>query len=441
MKICILSFLALTLPKHQYQNAMIYNFSVTNFLSIRDTQRITFATTTDSLNRELSSVEVRPGVRINKIGIFYGPNASGKSNMLTAIKTIFSLLSTPQTDKMQIVPYYHPFALTSDCPTSLEMEFFIDSIKYAYAIEYCATHILRENLSYYPVKSRALFYERTFTGEDKQPKIVFGSTIKLKAKTRQSIIESTFNNHSTLSSVAKLALSDDAEQLTKLHKWVISNVHNIDERSTSSVVAGINDICADCERKEFYTKLLKKADFNIVDFAVADNPDTPQSIVNHINKLNLSEDKKLSLIKDVFFTSHSATGDFELASQYQSDGTIRFIELLPILYNTINGDHIYTIDEIGNKLDFELVTYFINLFLYNSDHSQLLFTTHDVMLLDEDFTRRDVIYIADKDRETASTSYTRISDIGMHKNSSLFNAYRYGKIGSRPEVGSPYLNK
>jgi hypothetical protein len=63
------------------------------------------------------------------------------------------------------------------------------------------------------------------------------------------------------------------------------------------------------------------------------------------------------------------------------------------------------------------------------------------MLLDEDFTRRDVIYIADKDRETASTSYTRISDIGMHKNSSLFNAYRYGKIGSRPEVGSPYLNK
>ena len=82
----------------------------------------------------------------------------------------------------------------------------------------------------------------------------------------------------------------------------------------------------------------------------------------------------------------------------------------------------------------------MELFLYNSDRSQLFFTTHNYLLLDEEFMRRDIVWLTEKHSECASTCYTRVSDMGLHKNLSLFNAYRIGKLGAKPDLGSPYLS-
>ena len=63
---------------------MIYSFSVENFLSIREKQTLSFATTPDTTMRDLLAVEVKPGCYVNKLAVFYGANASGKSNILSA---------------------------------------------------------------------------------------------------------------------------------------------------------------------------------------------------------------------------------------------------------------------------------------------------------------------------------------------------------------------
>ena len=91
-------------------------------------------------------------------------------------------------------------------------------------------------------------------------------------------------------------------------------------------------------------------------------------------------------------------------------------------------------------MHYDLLVYYISLFLYNSEESQVFFTSQSILLLDEDFIRRDVVYLSEKDPDTANTSYIRVSDLGLHKNISLYNAYRIGKLGSKPELGSPYLN-
>jgi AAA15 family ATPase/GTPase len=132
--------------------------------------------------------------------------------------------------------------------------------------------------------------------------------------------------------------------------------------------------------------------------------------------------------------------NFDISIDYQSEGTLRFIELMNVLYDLITGNHIYFLDELGNRMHYDLIVYYLMLFLYNSDSSQLFFTSQSVLLLDEDFIRRDAVYLTEKDIETASSSYKRVSDMGLHKNLSLYNAYRIGKLGSRPELGSPYLN-
>ena len=421
---------------------MIYSFYVENFLSIRDRQEISFATTSDKTVRDFVAVEVKPNVYINKLGIFYGSNASGKSNLLYAMATLFSLLRTPQYDKNGDVIQYMPFALASDKPTYMGAIFYKDGVKYEYHISYCRTHIISEKLEYLPKRTGATFYTREFVDFDKQPKIEFGGTLGMFSRTENSIIENTFNNHTVLSAIAKMSLKDDAQKIVGLHNWIVSRAHKVNgDTKGVSMINEINQVCKDDAKKNFYLNLLRKADFNITNISVVDDTSNmPSVIVEQIASSNLTDEQKFTMLNDVSFTNHSDNGDFEVLSDFQSDGTRRFTELLDYLYDLVRENHIYFFDELGNRMHYDLMVYYIVLMLHNSDQSQLFFTTHNILLLEEDFVRRDMVYLVDKDKSSASSSYTRVSDMGLHKNLSLYNAYKIGRLGAKPNLGSPYLD-
>lgn len=422
---------------------MILSFFVENFLSIKDRQEISFATTSDKTNRDLVAVEVKPNVYINKLGIFYGANASGKSNLLYAMEALFYLMYFPQFDKDNSVVKYYPFALSKDQPTNMGITFYKDGIRYDYEISYCSTHIISEKLEYYPKRTPAEFYTRSFVGIDKQPQIVFGGTLKMLSKTKNTIVENTFNNHTVLSTVAKLSLKDDAHIILDLYNWVKTRVHNVNgDYVDESITYEINKVCNDINRKNFYIRLLNKADFNITNISIVDNTnDMPSKLVELIKTSNYyAEEDKFSFLNDVSFTNHSDNGDFEIKSRFQSDGTKRFTELLKYLHDLIHDNHIYFFDELGNRMHYDLMVYYIALMLHNSDQSQLFFTTHNILLLEEEFIRRDMVYLAEKDKSSAESSYTRVSDMGLHKNLSLYNAYKIGRLGAKPDLGSPYLD-
>ena len=99
------------------------------------------------------------------------------------------------------------------------------------------------------------------------------------------------------------------------------------------------------------------------------------------------------------------------------------------------------IDEIDSELHDDLLLYFLNAFVLNSQKSQLIFTTQETALLDEDLlnTHRDFVFIAEKDRDGAYSTYTRVDEFGLHKNLSLYNAYKTGRLGAVPQVGSPII--
>ena len=421
---------------------MIHSFYVENFLSIRDRQEISFATTSDKTVRDFVAVEVKPNVYINKLGIFYGANASGKSNILFAMEALFYLLYAPQYDKSNEVAKYLPFALCENKPTILGVIFFKNGIRYDYEVSYCKTHIISEKLEFYPTRTRAEFYTREFVGADKQPKIKIGGKTEVLSKTRNDIITNTFNNHTVLSTIGKTSLNDDAYLFVDLYNWIKTNVHNVDGDSKGkSMITEINKVCKDGTKKDFYLSLLRKADFNITNFSVVDRTDNlPSDFVKEIISSGLSDEDKFSILNDVAFTNHSQNGDFDIESGFQSDGTRRFAELLKYLYDLVNENHIYLFDELGNRMHSDLMVYYIALMLHNSNQSQLFFSTHNILLLEEDFIRRDMVYLVDKDKENATSSYTRVSDMGLHKNLSLYNAYKIGRLGAKPDLGSPYID-
>lgn len=407
---------------------MIREFWVENYLSIKDRQTINFETKSKD-DDDLLSIEVSNGIRLNKIGIMYGANASGKSNMLSAIQTVFDILRSARNDVRRSVPAFFskPFALTADKPTKLYVSFYKDTTRYDYMVVYHKYYIEHEELYYYPRNSKALFYERDFVSTDSQADIKFGQSINLKAKTTTSIVENTLNNHSVLSTFSKQMFTDDAKPLRDLYNWIVNHYHpvkNFDKEQTT-IVNMMKDACEDEKKKKFYLQMLKKADFNIVDFRY-DRQD--RIIENETNSR-------------IAFLNDSASGKFEVIDMYQSEGTISYLSDIRWLYDTLTGDHVYLLDEFGRDYHYDLLLYYLNVFLYNSEKSQLIFTSQERELLLEDLlnSHRDIVWFVEKSAETAASSFTRADQFGLHKNLSLYNSYKIGRLGAKPELGSPYI--
>ena len=385
---------------------MIRDFWVKNYLSIRDKQELSFVAKGPS--SELVT-EVADGVFLYKLGILYGSNASGKSNMLIAMNEVFRLLVIPKTDTTVGIGGCIPFVLTKDEPTEMHVSFYANGTRHDYDVKFNGKHILSEALYYYPNKSKSLFYERSFVGENVQADIKFGASLKLQVKTQESIRENTLNNHSVLSVCRKAALKEDIAPFNTLHNWIMDNYHEIDGDGDKGIVEILKDAYGNPKKRKFYNTMLQKADLNILEYRpVVEDRLVPSEFRERIQKENIPEEMKDVLLKP---TSDSIT----------------FLNYL---------------DELGEDLHNDLLYYYLNVFIFNSGLSQLILTSQETTLLSQDMINenRGVVWFVEKNKETASSEYARGDSFGLHKNLSLYNSYRIGRLGAKPELGSIFIN-
>ena len=423
---------------------MIRDFWVKNYLSIRDKQELCFVAKGPS--SELVT-EVADGVFLYKLGILYGSNASGKSNMLIAMNEVFRLLVLPKSDATVGIGGYIPFVLTQDEPTEMHVSFYTVDTRYDYDVKFNGKHILSEALYYYPNKSKSLFYERSFVGENVQADIKFGASLKLQVKTQESIRENTLNNHSVLSVCRKVALKEDIAPFNTLHAWIMSNYHDVDGDVEKGLVEILKDAYSNPKKRKFYNTMLQKADLNILEYRqIVEDRFVPNDFRERIQKENISEEMKEVLLKptsdSISFLNHSDDGDFDIPLRWQSKGTQKYIRILDALYDLITSPHVYYLDELGENLHNNLLYYYLNVFIFNSDKSQLVITSQETTLLSQDMINenRGVVWFVEKNKETASSEYARGDSFGLHKNLSLYNSYRIGRLGAKPELGSIFIN-
>ncbi len=423
---------------------MIRDFWVKNYLSIRDKQELSFVAKGPS--SELVT-EVADGVFLYKLGILYGSNASGKSNMLIAMNEVFRLLVMPKSDATVGIGGCIPFVLTKDEPTEMHVSFYADGTRYDYDVKFNGKHILSEALYYYPNKSKSLFYERSFVGENVQADIKFGASLKLQVKTQESIRENTLNNHSVLSVCRKAALKEDIAPFNTLHAWIMANYHDVDGDVEKGLVEILKEAYSNPKKRKFYNTMLQKADLNILEYRpVVEDRIVPNDFRERIQKENIPEEMKDVLLKpttdSITFLNHSDYGDFDIPLRWQSKGTQKYIRILDALYDLITSPHVYYLDELGEDLHNDLLYYYLNVFIFNSDKSQLVITSQETTLLSQDMINenRGVVWFVEKNKETASSEYARGDSFGLHKNLSLYNSYRIGRLGAKPELGSIFIN-
>ncbi len=415
---------------------MIQSFSVENFLSFNTMQTISFEpSVADKSNIEELSVEVKAGVRVLKLGVLYGANASGKSNLLCAMSAMWSLMSYAQIAEHKTIAKYLPFKLNVQKPTYFKCLFWANERQYSYEIRFNSSRVLYEKLTYTSDSDvSSLMYERLEDGD-----IKFGGTLNIKAKVRSVIITNTLANHTILSIFNKINV--DVPLLRELYDWIENNVHLIDGYKSLEKIA--EEAMNDGGLKDFILDVINRADFNIVDFNII-NTTLPKRILESILKSgDIDESLKARITegsKQLVFTHKVDASSFELESRYESDGTDVYFRLARVLYDLHKNTCVCLEDEIEGSLHYDLLVHYLKTFLENSNKSQLIVSTHEQSLLDESWMiRRDMVWLVDKGRKNAESVLKRASKMGLHKNLSLKNAYEIGKMGAKPILGSTLI--
>ena len=124
--------------------------------------------------------------------------------------------------------------------------------------------------------------------------------------------------------------------------------------------------------------------------------------------------------------------EVEMAFVNESDGTRRLIDYMPLFYAVTNEDKVYVVDEIERSIHPILIKSIVEKLSQSEDASgQLIFTTHESALLDQDIFRPDEIWFAQKDADQATQLYP-LSDFNIHKTANIENGYLNGRYGGIP---------
>lgn len=418
---------------------------------MRNEQTLSFIPTNDDTSRDIYTEEVADGVSLLKIGCIYGSNASGKTNILKALDFFSQFMVNDglnKGDEIGVVPFLLDDVSDKE-RTQFEMSFYLNREKYKLNLVLDNKVIYEETLQVYSSVQPTLLYKRTYNPEKDATDIVFGGKVGLVKKSREAIEGNTFNKRTV---IAAFGMSNvEKSRLNLVYDFFSQKIAPIMYPQSSLMGFTKRRITRDRDGrlKRFILHFLKASDFNISDIAIHEEEVsiTPEMELVIKNTSAMPEKAKEEILKkgtlhsdEMFFVHHTSKGDKELDEELESRGTKRYMGLATILYDLLVHGVILPIDEIESSIHYELLSYFIKVFLVNSKRSgQLIISTHDINLLDEDYIRRDVIWFTDKN-DCGETQLIRLSTLGLHKTLSVYNAYRQEKLVNLPFLDSIYMD-
>ena len=429
---------------------MIQEFTVKNYRSIKTKQTISFLANKKMNNgrEDYLCTQVNDNTKLLKFSVLYGYNAAGKSNILLAMDFLRDLILFGPDTKNEETGFV-PFALDNESINKsgeFSLIFFIEGIKYEYSVTLDKKRIHFESLDYTPLNRKAKLFSRTFDDEKKISKIVIGAGCKLLSKDKLILNGNTLENSTVLYSYQRSNIHSSV--LDKVVSYFKNTLLPIITPSSLLINWSMNKLVKDNTQKDFYVKLLGKADFQISDLEIKeDKIEVTDEMLATLQEQGLPssliksmEDKKTVETKELLFSHSTKNGTHKISQEEESKGTQRYFSLGGVLKELINSSKVIAIDEIEASLHPDLVAFFLQMFLMNTQNSQLLVTTHNQFIMDQDYMRNDMIWFCEKDEEGASNYYCA-QDFKLHKNVILSNFYRAGKLGAVPELGSPIIQE
>lgn len=392
---------------------MLCQFSFQNFKSYKDETTFDFqAAAIPEFSASLLGEE-KSG-RLLPVGVVYGPNGGGKSNLLqalsclitTVVKPIHDLEKTREDIVIQQKAECEPFLFddtSRDKPTEFQVYFRQEKNEYRYYLALKEDEVVSEALYW-----RAIGGKKTGTVFEREE-----SNITLGASINKASINTSVNPK--MPYLSFLAINYDIPVIAEVQKWFESCV-----------------ICNYANPVVDSTVMISK------------NDDVKRRIVQALNDMGIDlTGYRFDENEKQLYTQRMVNGkSYELRFMDESDGTQKLIAVLPVLLMALREGRLVIIDELDAKLHPKLLRYVIAMFKnpkINQNGAQLIFTSHDVTTMRNTVFRRDEIWFAAENDNHESEIYS-LYEIRREDNERVNNTAAYDKQYLEGRYGAdPYL--
>ncbi len=424
---------------------MLVEFRVGNYRSFREEQTLSLVASKDT---ELGNNCVDRGkLQLLKATGIYGPNASGKSNFIRAMffmKDIVIKSADYQLGKkLPVQPFLFDEKLQKE-PSSFEVTFYYDEVRYRYGFTATNKRIYDEWLFAYPKERAQTWFIREFNSKTGQTQWDWGSK-KLKGE-RENLKDKTRDNVLFLS----VGSQWNNKQLTTIYDWfrkklqVIGSIGLFYPITVKLLWKTMKEKKMGEEINKFVIDFLKDADLGIYNLKIKKSDIDEIEFLREIPEEIRGElmerlDENIMFKVEFLHRNKKTKKEIYLPLHEESDGTRRFFELAgPWLLACNNGITVF-IDEIEASLHSLLVRELIKFIHKNTEGAQLVFATHDTTLLDPELFRRDQIWFTEKD-EYDSTHLYPMYDYKPRKGEAMQKGYLAGRYGAIPIIEAFELN-
>ncbi len=408
---------------------MLVLFKVKNYMSFKE-ESILDLRATSYTQHPSHLIDVNESFSLLKTTAIYGANASGKSNFIAAMfffkHYIFSQFISKKKDAVleetSIDPLFEPFLLSGneESPSEFEIIFTHNNKLIQYGFEILQNKITNE---WYYIDDKLVF-ER-----NPNNKLEFGKTYKGKLS-----LYNKMPSERLYLSVLEYFLDDNDKEtiLGDFISFFSKNFNVFTEilyESSVKKLAGsalINKkLLEDKKYRNIVQKYLARIDVGIKRLDV---------VVENIQKEDgkTYKQKTVKTIHDVYGENGEIVGEEPFDLHQESTGTLRFLAYIQNVVEMINRGGIFIVDEMSARLHPLLTKLIVDIFQASSNkNAQLIFTTHDVSLLNNHQFRRDEIVFIDKNQKGESSLYS-LSDLKVREDATFHKDYLQGKYGAIP---------
>lgn len=414
---------------------MLLRFSAANHLSLCGAQEISLIAgrtrgVVENLRFDRAPYTVLPAA------VIYGPNASGKSNMIAALRFMRAAIlnSHLQGNPEGGVPR-SPFAFDPEAKkraSVFEADFLVEGVRYQYGFEANDNVFHSEWLYSFPEGKRRKLFERTLAD------VSFGSSMKGQKK----ILVDLMRPNSLFLSTAT---QNDHEELSKIRKF-FKDIFFHSDISVADYL--LNSTFEENEIDPRTIEFLKKVGTGVTGYRKlsADLPESSKLMLadmRNVLKKHLGDDAHRPTSKERNVTielSHQGIAGEKcfLELDRESSGTRRLLLMMNSIFRALDEGSVVVVDELDASLHTYATEAVLALFddvSVNKDGAQIIATIHDTNILTSEFLNRDQVWFAEKSEE-GKTSFFSLAEIKSRSSDNFEIGYlqgRYGAIIKKPK--------
>ena len=429
---------------------MLIDITVKNFRSFKNETVFSMEADKKDVLEDINTVKIRQNKKnhkkeLLKSAVLFGGNASGKSNFVDILRAFRHYLFIKGEKKFFIE---ENFKLSNKKEyTEIEINILIDEEIYNYllVLDFHNKKIVTEKFYIINERKQEAIYIR------ENDKIVsYDKKIFSNYDTTLKFINENLNEYdSVMTRIIEYKIPEEIKKMVDyLRKDVIILV---DDEVNFSKVGKL--LYEDEKMKEDFLIYLKNFGLFVENVNVIKRK-IPNDVLNFMETLKTQilrtdnqkvDDFEENDIYDLEFVYRDDKNKkYVLSLSEQSSGTRKIISLFIPIYRLLSNGGVLIIDELDKTLHYKLVYDIIKMFNsieHNKKNAQILFTSHNLLLLDLSLFRRDQIWFIENNKIFEGSSLYSLSDIrGVRKDDNILRDYLNGFFGGLPNINQFGVN-